>query len=84
VPPKYIIIFSGMIEDMFIARNSRVINTQSRVERWWVISRISFLLSKSIKKYQDVFDAMVARGFDGKIELVSPEKLLRNDYLFCL
>ena len=81
---KYIIIFSVMIEDMFMARKSRLITTESSGERWWVISRISFILSKPIKKYEDVFHAMVARGFDGKIELPNPQKFLKNDYLFLL
>jgi len=61
--------------------------------RWWnsgtvadaeeiVAGRIGYLFRKSWERYELVYQAMNARGFNGQMNFCYFEKLKRNDYLF--
>lgn len=53
-------------ENMHLARESRTLGEGSTGEnRVWMIGRIAFVARKSLKTADDVYDAMLARGYSG-------------------
>ena len=54
------------VENIHLARESRMLGDATAAEnRSWVIDRMAFTASKSFKTADDVYDAMLARGFTG-------------------
>jgi cobalt/nickel transport system permease protein len=54
------------VENIHLARESRMLATGTAGEnREWVIGRMAFVASKSFKTADEVYDAMLARGFSG-------------------
>ena len=54
------------VENVHLARESRMLGAGTAAEnRGWVIDRMAFVASKSFKTADDVYDAMLARGFSG-------------------
>jgi cobalt/nickel transport system permease protein len=60
------------VENMHLARESRMLSTASAdQERGWVVERMAFVARKSLKTADDVYDAMLARGFSGAMPTLS-------------
>lgn len=54
------------VEQIHLARESRTLGRGTTAEnRAWVTERMAFVLRKSLKTADDVYDAMLARGFTG-------------------
>ncbi len=54
------------VENINLARESRMLSSGTVVDnRGWVTDRMAFIAKKSIKTADDVYDAMLARGFSG-------------------
>ena len=54
------------VENIHLARESRMLSAGTAADnRGWVIDRMAFTASKSFKTSDDVYDAMLARGFSG-------------------
>jgi cobalt/nickel transport system permease protein len=54
------------VENIHLARESRMLSAGTVAEnREWVVERMAFVASKSFKTADDVYDAMLARGFSG-------------------
>jgi energy-coupling factor transporter transmembrane protein EcfT len=54
------------IENINLARESRMLSSGTVADnRGWVTDRMAFIAKKSIKTADDVYDAMLARGFSG-------------------
>jgi cobalt/nickel transport system permease protein len=65
---RYIFLFLHTVNGMFLARKSRTVaNTTGREQRWWIVSTIGVLMSRSFKMSEDVYQAMMARGFTDRI-----------------
>jgi cobalt/nickel transport system permease protein len=59
------------VEQIHLARESRTLTVGTAAEnREWVIGRMAFVMKKSIKTADDVYDAMLARGFAGTIRTI--------------
>jgi cobalt ECF transporter T component CbiQ len=79
---KYIFIFARIVTDMYLAKKSRVVGAVNRVEaRNWVAGRIAFLFKKTQLKCDDVFKAMIGRGFSGEIKLYRYQKITGRDWV---
>jgi len=66
---RYIFFFVKVFEEMHTGLKSRLINDfNGRRAREWVGTRIGFLFRRSIKMSEDVYMAMIARGYTGEIE----------------
>lgn len=62
---RYIFLFLHTLNGMFLARKSRVVaHTSGREERWWIVSSMGVLMSRSFRMSDDVYRAMLARGFN--------------------
>ncbi len=78
---KYIFMFVKTVEDMYLAKKSRIIAYQGDAEiRNWIVGRFAFLFRKTQKKYEDVFKAMSSRGFSNDIKLYRTKGLNKIDW----
>lgn len=63
---KQIMSLLRTVENMHLARESRMLTTGTAKEnRGWVVERMAFVARRSLKTADDVYDAMLARGFSG-------------------
>ncbi len=54
------------VENIHLARESRMLSPGTAADnRAWVTERMAFIAKKSIKTADDVYDAMLSRGFSG-------------------
>jgi cobalt ECF transporter T component CbiQ len=79
---KYIFIFARIVADMHLAKKSRLASAVKSAEaRNWIAGRIAFIFRKTQLKCDDVFKAMVGRGFSGEIKLYQYQKIIRRDWI---
>ena len=65
---KQIMSLLRTVENMHLARESRMLsNGTASLNRGWVVERMAFVARRSMKTADDVYDAMVARGFAGEM-----------------
>jgi len=78
---KYIFIFSKTVEDMYLAKKSRMAREVSNTEaREWIAGRIGFIFRKTRLRCEDVFKAMIGRGFSDTIKLYGFRKMRTSDW----
>ena len=79
---KYIFIFARIVTDMYLAKKSRLVGAVDRAEaRNWVAGRIAFLFKKTQLKCDDVYKAMIGRGFSGEVKLYRYQKITGRDWI---
>lgn len=79
---KYLFIFGTIGREMYVAKKSRVVSTLSGAEgRAWLAGRIALLFRKSQLRAEEVYKAMVARGFSGGFTLDAGRRLNVRDWL---
>ncbi len=80
---KYIFIFAGTIEDMYLAKKSRLVRRSSGVDgRTWVAGRMAFIFKKTQLRCEEVFKAMQSRGFSDDIRFYGCRIFGTADWLF--
>lgn len=78
---KYIFIFAKTVEDMHLAKKSRMAGGISNTEaRRWITGRIAFMFKKTQQRCEDVFKAMLGRGFSDTIKLYGFRKMDGMDW----
>jgi cobalt ECF transporter T component CbiQ len=79
---KYIFIFAKTVEDMYLAKKSRTaIKINNCDARNWTAGRIAFMFKKTQQRCEDVFKAMLGRGFSDTIKLYGFRKLDGMDWI---
>ncbi len=79
---RYIFLFLHALNSMFEARKSRLVGRSTGSEdRRWIIRSMATLMSKSFKMSNDVYAAMLARGFTGRIHTYSTYRMRSADWL---
>ena len=79
---KYIFIFARIITDMHLAKKSRLAGAVKMAEAGnWIAGRIAFIFKKTQLECDDVFKAMMGRGFSGEIKLYQYQKITRRDWI---
>jgi len=64
---RYIFLFIKVAEEMFLARRSRIVGrTSTREQQRWVSARLGFMLNKSYNLSNEVYLAMLSRGWNGQ------------------
>jgi cobalt/nickel transport system permease protein len=77
---KQIVSLLRTVEQMHLARESRTLDpAAAEQERAWVVDRMAFVVQKSMKTADDVYDAMVARGYTGAMHSLVQLRLTRSD-----
>jgi cobalt/nickel transport system permease protein len=79
---KYVFIFAKTIEDMHLAKKSRLAGKVSNAEaRRWIAGRLAFLFKKSRWRCEEIFKAMLGRGFSNNIKFYGVRKLRTRDWV---
>jgi energy-coupling factor transporter transmembrane protein EcfT len=78
---KYIFIFSKTVEDMHLAKKSRITRELSHAEaREWIAGRMAFIFRKARGRCEEVFKAMIGRGFSDSIKFYGFRKMRMADW----
>jgi cobalt/nickel transport system permease protein len=78
---RYIFLFLHTLNGMFEARKSRVVARLGVSEdRRWIARSMGALMSRSFKMSNDVYAAMLARGFTGEIRTYSTYRMRGADW----
>ena len=78
---KYIFIFSKTVEDMHLAKKSRIVRELSSTEaREWIAGRMAFIFRKARLRCEEVFKAMIGRGFSDSIKFYGFRKMRTADW----
>jgi cobalt/nickel transport system permease protein len=79
---RYIFLFLHTLNGMFEARKSRVVARLGGGEdRRWITRSMGALMSRSFKMSNDVYLAMLARGFNGEIRTYASYRMRAVDWL---
>lgn len=80
---RYIFVFLRLIQDMYRARKSRTIRSLSAAaDRNWTASRIGVTFKKSLEMSEDIYKAMLSRGFQGEFRTMTRFHTAAADYLW--
>jgi cobalt/nickel transport system permease protein len=78
---RYIFLFLHLTNGMFEARKSRIVaRTSGGEQRRWITGSMGGLLNRSVKMSNDVYAAMIARGFTGSIRTFADYRMTRADW----
>lgn len=79
---KYMFIFAKTVEDMHLAKKSRLAGQISNAEaRKWIAGRIAFIFKKTRVRCEEIFKAMFSRGFSDNIKIYEVGKLSIRDWI---
>lgn len=79
---KYVFIFAKTIEDMYLAKKSRLaVKVNNAEARRWIAGRLAFLFKKSRLQCEEIFKAMLGRGFSNNIKFYGVKKLQAPDWV---
>jgi cobalt/nickel transport system permease protein len=80
---RYLFVFLRLIQDMYRARKSRTIRALSTSSgRGWVSSRIGAIFRKSLEMSNDIYLAMLSRGYHGEIITLERFRSTAVDYVW--
>ena len=80
---KQIMSLLRTVENIHLARESRMLTAGStRENRGWVVERMGFVASKSMKTADDVYDAMLSRGFTGAMPSLVRLRTTARDWVW--
>ena len=78
---RYIFLFLHTANGMFQARKSRIVaRTSGGEQRGWIGGTVGTLLSRAFKMSNDVYAAMLARGFSGEMRAYSAYRMAARDW----
>ena len=78
---KYVFIFARTVEEMHLAKKSRLAGAvEDKEARKWIAGRIALVFRKTQLKCEEIYKAMVARGFSGEVSLSGFPKAGVRDY----
>src|SRR5262249_10299526 len=82
---RYVFLLLHTANGMFQARKSRMVATTSGSEqRWWIVSAIGVLMHRSFRMSDEVYQAMLARGFQNEIRTMTDYHLGAVDWLLLI
>jgi cobalt/nickel transport system permease protein len=80
---KQILTLLRTVEQIHLARESRTLTLgTTRANRDWVTERMAFVVRKSMKTADDVYDAMLSRGFTGAMPSLARLRLRARDWMW--
>ncbi len=82
---RYLFVFLRLIQDMYRARKSRTIRPLSaEIDRNWAASRIGVTFKKSMDMSDDIYKAMLSRGFNGEFRTLGRFHARPIDFLWLM
>ena len=80
---RYIFLLLRLAENMFLARRSRTVGrTNTREKQRWISSRLAFLMGRSYHLSNEVYLAMLSRGWNGQVQILDDFSLGPKDVLW--
>ena len=80
---RYMFLLLHSANSMFLARRSRVIGGFSGSEnRRWLGRALATTMAKSQRLSEDVYLAMLSRGYQGEVRVINEFNLKRRDYIW--
>ena len=80
---RYIFLLLHITNDMFLARKSRQVGRlPGSGERMWIANSMGTLLGKSYHLSDQVYLAMVSRGFRGEAKVLEPQRMKSTDWFW--
>ncbi len=77
---KYIFIFTRTVEDMYLAKKSRMAGQVNNADaRGWVAGRMGFVFNRTRLRCEEIFKAMTGKGFSEDIKLYEAGNLDSRD-----
>lgn len=78
---RYIFLFLHTTNGLFLARKSRMVGrTSGGEQRRWITGTMGTLLSRAFKMSNDVYAAMLARGFSGELRAYAGFRMRAADW----
>lgn len=78
---KYLFLFARTVEEMHLAKRSRLLKEPHRRDvRDWIGGRIAFIFRKTRLRGEEVFKAMLCRGFSDSIKIPETSKMEKRDW----
>jgi cobalt/nickel transport system permease protein len=78
---RYIFLFLRTLDNMLLARTSRTVGeTSGGEQRRWIVASIGVLLGKSFQMSNEVYQAMLSRGFSGRVRTFSDYRMKSRDW----
>ena len=82
---RYMFLLLHSANSMFLARRSRVTGSFSAGEnRRWLGRALATTMAKSQRLSEDVYLAMLSRGYQGEVRVLHEFSLKRRDYLWVI
>jgi cobalt ECF transporter T component CbiQ len=82
---KYAFAFTRTIEEMHLAKKSRLLGTlDASQSRRWAAGRMAFLFQKTQRRCEDIYKAMVSRGCENHVKLHKFPKMTTRDWAAAL
>jgi cobalt/nickel transport system permease protein len=80
---RYLMLLGQMVRDMHLAKKSRTLRPlEARTEQSWIAGQMATLFKRSLQLSGDVHRAMVARGYQGEVRILSVFHLRPADGLW--
>ncbi len=77
---RYLFLFLRTLDNMLLARKSRTVGqTSGGEQRQWIVASIGVLLGKSFQMSNEVYQAMLSRGFGGRIRTLDDFQIKPRD-----
>lgn len=78
---KYVFTFTRILEDMHLAKKSRLLGGMDGSQsRSWAAGRMAFLFQKSQGRCEDIFKAMISRGYENRVTFHKFQRLQAGDW----
>lgn len=78
---RYIFLFLHTLDNMLLSRKSRTVGDSSGNEqRQWIVASIGVLLGKSFQMSNEVYQAMLSRGFSGRVRTFNDYRMKPRDW----
>jgi len=82
---RYITLFLDVASNMYLARKSRNVGkSKGKSERKFVASSMGNLLVRSEHLSDDVYNAMISRGYKGEYKTINDFKISRSDMIWII
>jgi cobalt ECF transporter T component CbiQ len=80
---RYIFLLLRLTENLFLGRASRTVGmTSAGEQRRWIGASMGTVMSRSLLLSNEVYAAMVARGFSGDLRTLATYRMREEDWLF--
>jgi len=82
---RYLLLLGQIIQDMHIAKKSRTIRMQkAKKEQQWIAGQVATLYKHSMQLSHEVHRAMIARGYQGEVRILTAFRFGPRDGIWAL